>query len=208
MKFTSESKFFIGIIGATLAIIAGAIYLFSKPTSQVPALSKQDLIAQDTYTTGNASASAYLVEFSDFQCPACKAFQPAVDIALDKYRDKLLFAYRHFPLDKHEYALNAALTAEAAGEQGKFWEMEKLLFDNQEKFGDSLWKDLAKQLGLDEKKFDEAFTSKTLMDKITRDRAYGDQIGVNSTPTFYLNGKKLELTSQADLIKAVEEEVK
>ena len=208
MKFTSESKFFLGIIGATVIIIIGALILFSKPTPEKPALTRQDLIASDTQTIGNASASAFLVEFSDFQCPACKAFQPAVDIILDKYKDKILFAYRHFPLDKHEYALNAALTAEAAGEQGKFWEMAKLLFENQEKFEDNLWKNLAMQLGLDEKKFGESFSSKTLKDKIDRDRAYGEQIGVDATPTFYLNGKKLELTSQADLVKAIEEVVK
>lgn len=204
MKFTSESKFFLGIIGATMVIIVGALIIFSKPTPQKPALARQDLIASDTHTIGNAGASAFLVEFSDFQCPACKAFQPAVDIVLDKYKDKLLFAYRHFPLDQHPFSKESALTAEAAGEQGKFWEMGKLLFENQEKFADNLWKELAKQLGLDEKKFDEAFSSKTLTDKIDRDRAYGDQISVNATPTFFLNGKKLELTSQGDLVKAVE----
>lgn len=208
MKFTSESKFFIGIIGATVIIILGALILFSKPTPEKPALARQDLIAPDTRVIGNASASAFLVEFSDFQCPACKAFQPAVDIVVDKYKDRLLFAYRHFPLDQHPFAEESALTAEAAGEQGKFWEMGKLLFENQEKFSDDLWKELAKQLGLDEKKYDEAFSSKPLKDKVDRDRAYGDQIGVNATPTFFLNGKKLELTSQADLVKAVEEAIK
>lgn len=207
MKFTSESKFFLGIIGATIIIVIGAIALFSKPTPEKPALAREDLIAPDTHTVGSASASAFLVEFSDFQCPACKAFQPAVDIVVDKYKDKLLFAYRHFPLDQHPFAEESALTAEAAGEQGKFWEMGKLLFENQEKFDDNLWKDLVKQLKLDEKKFDEAFSSKILKDKIDRDRTYGDQIGVNATPTFYLNGKKLELTSQADLVKAVEEAI-
>ena len=208
MKFTSESKFFLGIIGATVIIIIGALILFSKPTPEKPALARQDLIASDTQTVGNASASAFLVEFSDFQCPACKAFQPAVDIILDKYKDKVQFAYRHFPLDKHEYALNAALTAEAAGEQGKFWEMEKLLFENQDRFSEALWKDWANSLGLNLDEFEISFNSQKLKDKINLDRAYGEQIGVDATPTFYLNGKKLELTSQADLVKAIEEVVK
>lgn len=207
MKFTGESKFFLGIIGATIIIIIGALVLFSKPTPEKPALTRQDLIAPDTHTAGNASASAFLVEFSDFQCPACKAFQPAIDIILEKYKDKIQFAYRHFPLDKHEHAVNAALTAEAAGEQGKFWDMGKLLFENQDRFSEALWKNWANDLSLNLDEFESSFNSQKLKDKINRDRAYGDQIGVNATPTFYLNGKKLELTSQADLVKAVEEAI-
>lgn len=208
MKFTSESKFFLGIIGATIVLIIGALVIFSKPTNGIPALARENLIPSDTQTTGNASASAFLVEFSDFQCPACKAFQPAVDIVLEKYKDKLLFAYRHFPLDQHPFSKESALTAEAAGEQGKFWEMEKLLFENQDRFSEALWKDWANSLGLNLDEFETSFNSQKLKDKIDRDRAYGDQIGVNATPTFFLNGKKLELTSQADLVKAVEEAVK
>ncbi|OGG13086.1 hypothetical protein A2875_00500 [Candidatus Gottesmanbacteria bacterium RIFCSPHIGHO2_01_FULL_46_14] len=157
-----------------------------------------------TYTKGNASASAYLVEFSDFQCPACQAFKPVVDEIVEQHKDNLLFVYRHFPLEQHEFAMDAAKTAEAAGAQGKFWEMYDLLFENQERFSSTTWPQLAQQLKLDNNQFETVKSTPTTSDRINRDRSYGLQIGVNSTPTFYLNGVKLTLTSYEDLRRAVE----
>ena len=204
MKLTGESKFLLGIVVAAVALIAGALFVFSKPQPPPQALSRQDLIPEATFTRGNASASAYLVEFSDFQCPACKAFQPVVDQVVEKYADRLLFAYRHFPLDQHEFAVGAALASEAAGKQGKFWEMYTLLFANQEKFSPTLWTQLATQLDLDTRTFEAALSDPTISDKIAADRAYGITIGVSSTPTFYLNGVELTLTSYADLEREVQ----
>lgn len=203
MKLTGESKFLLGIVALTVALIGGAIFLFSRPTTP-PHLRRQELIPTGTYTKGDTSASAYLVEFSDFQCPACKAFQPVVDELVSKNKDTLLFVYRHFPLDQHTFAIPAAVAAEAAGAQGKFWEMYALLFANQEKFSASIWPELAKQAGLDAAKFTAAQSDPTIADKIAADRSYGISIGVSSTPTFYLNGVKLTLTSYDDLRRAVE----
>ena len=204
MKLTGESKFLLGIVVATVALIGGAIFLFSRPTTPPQALPREELIPAGTYTKGNASATAYLVEFSDFQCPACKAFQPVVDELVSKNKDTLLFAYRHFPLDQHTFAIPAAVAAEAAGAQGKFWEMYALLFANQEKFSASIWPELAKQLSLDPDAFTTAQSDPNVADKISADRSYGISIGVTSTPTFYLNGVKLTLTSYDDLRRAVE----
>lgn len=204
MKLTGESKFLLGIVIATIALIGGAIFLFSRPTTPPQALLREELIPAATFTKGNASASAYLVEFSDFQCPACKAFAPVVDQIVEKNSDRLLFAYRHFPLDQHEFARAAATAAEAAGKQGKFWEMHTLLFGSQDKFSSTIWPDLAKQAGLDAAKFTAAQTDPAIADKIAADRTYGISIGVASTPTFFLNGVKLPLTSYDDLRRAVE----
>lgn len=204
MKLTGESKLLLSLLLATALLIGGAIFFFSRPSTPPKALSRDELVPQGANVKGNASASAYLVEFSDFECPACKAFQPVVDEIVEKHKDNLLFVYRHFPLDQHEFAIPAATAAEAAGAQGKFWEMYALLFANQEKFSPTLWTTLTKQLNLDLAAFENSQKDSSISDKITADRSYGLSIGISSTPTFYLNGVKLIISSYNDLESAVE----
>src|SRR3989344_1559323 len=104
MKLTGESKLLLGILLATVAIVTTAVYFFSKPTPPPKPLAREKLVAPDSFSIGNASASAYLVEFSDFQCPACRAFFPIVDELAAKYSDTLFFVYRHYPLTQHAFA--------------------------------------------------------------------------------------------------------
>lgn len=207
MKLTGESKLLLGILAVSVAIIGGAVFFFSKPAPLPIPIAKEALIASDSYTTGNASASAYLVEFSDFQCPACRAFAPVVDELVAKYSDKLLFVYRHYPLSQHTFAKPAAMAAEAAGQQGKFWEMNKLLFENQDRFSDAPWTELADQLKLDRTKFDVALNAQTLKDKIDRDETAAIALKLPGTPSFFLNGVRLEVASPLDLKNAVEKAV-
>lgn len=205
MNLTSETKIFIGIAIVTIAILVGGIFLFSQPEKT---LSRGELLPSGTMTTGNASASAYLVEFSDFQCPACKAFKPTVDEVLAKYQDKLAFGYRHFPLDQHEWAETAAIAAVAAGKQGKFWEMYDYLFTHQDEFSKDFLASAPAELALDPAKFKEAINSEEVKNMVLKDRAAGLGFGVNSTPTFFLNGKKLNASSPQDLVAKVAAEVK
>lgn len=204
MKLTTESKLFISILAITGLVIGLSAFIFTKPA---PTYSKEDLMKSDTYAKGAPNAKVILVEFSDFQCPACGAVKPTVDAVLAKHKDSMIFAYRHFPLDQHPFAQKAALAAEAAGIQGKFWEMYDLLFANQEKFSDTIFKDLAKQLSLDETKFDSDMKSSSLENRIQRDIQDGLRFDINATPTFFLNGKKLELSTFDDLSKAVDEAI-
>lgn len=204
MKLTGETKLFIGIIISTLIIIGVALTLFSKPEST---FTKDELLPATTEVKGNPNAKVYLVEFSDFQCPACKSFKPTVDSIFIKYKDKLVFGYRHFPLSQHLFAQKAAQTAEAAGEQGKFWEMYDYLFTNQSNFSDQFFSEAATNVGLDKSKFDKDIDSEAIKNKITKDISVGQKLGVDSTPTFFLNGKKLTLFSFDDLLKAVDEAV-
>lgn len=201
MRLTDETKLFLGLIIATVVIVAVGIFFLTKPA---PALPREQLIPAATTTKGPATASAYLVEFSDFQCPACKSFAPIVDEITATYKDKLLFAYRHFPLDQHQFAVKTALASEAANEQGKFWEMYRYLFDNQEKFTDELIAAAGKEVKLDEKKYTEALRSEKYKDKVFKDLADGKKFGVNATPTFFLNGIKLNLPAPQDLRRAVD----
>lgn len=202
MNITGETKIFLGIILATVVIIAGGIFLSYKPAST---FTKDDMVPSGATAVGPKDAKVYLVEFSDFQCPACGAFKPYADEMKQVYKDKLLFAYRHFPLKQHQFAVPSAYAAESAGEQGKFWEMYDYLFANQEKLSDEKIAEGAKVLGLDMEKYDEAAKSDKVKNKIEKDLADGQKFGVNGTPTFFLNGQKLELASFADLKKAVDE---
>lgn len=204
MKLTGETKLFLGIAIVTLLILIGGVYFMSKPT---PSLSKTELISPKTHTLGNVNAKTYLVEFSDFQCPACKTFKPTVDAIVEKNKDKLLFAYRHFPLTQHQFGFKAALAAEAAAEQGKFWEMSNLLFDNQEKFSDEIFPDLAKKLNLDLNKFQTAVDNPDLKNIVLTDQQYGEKAGVDATPSFYLNGQKINPASPEDLSQTVEKAI-
>ncbi len=205
MKLTNESKIFLGIIAVTSIIIGIASVVLTKPA---PTFTTEEIMPKNTYAKGNPDAKIVLVEFSDFQCPACLAAKPTIDAIFTKYKDKMIFAYRHFPLDQHPFSHKAAQAAEAAGVQGKFWEMYDLLFANQEKFSDTIFSDLAKQLSLDMTKFEADMKSTELTNRVGIDIADGTKFGVNSTPSFFLNGKKLELSSFDDLTKAVDEAVK
>ncbi len=204
MKLTSESKFFLGIFVATAAVIGIAIWIFSRP-SQAIVIPKETLIAADTHTKGNKDALVYLVEFSDFQCPACAAFSPAVETLTETYKDQLFFAYRHYPLPQHEFARPAAYAAEAAALQGKFWEAVPLLFKNQNNFSESYWGVVAETLGLKKDVFQKDMNSAEIKEKVERDLAQAQQLNLRSTPTFFLNGVLLaNLYGPQDLVKAVE----
>ncbi|MBI2022669.1 thioredoxin domain-containing protein [Candidatus Daviesbacteria bacterium] len=204
MKFTGEAKFLIWIVLITLTIMAGAVFFLSKPE---PVLDKSILIASDSIGKGPANAKVYLVEFSDFQCPACRMAKPYVDEVLRKYPSDVLFVYRHFPLMGHQYGFLSSQVSEAALKQSKFWEMYEYLFANQEKFSPQFFDDAAKNLGLDIEKFKKDLESAEVKDKVNRDYAAGQSLGVNSTPSFFLNGRKLNLRSFEDILREVEKEV-
>jgi protein-disulfide isomerase len=201
MNLSSETKLFIGIFAVTAAIIAIAMVIMTKPAKPI---AKEALILPTTYTNGPNTASVWLVEFSDFQCPACKAFSGVVSDLSKKYPDALLIAYRYFPLEIHTQSTPAALAAVAAGKQGKFWDMEALLFANQETLSAAIYPQLASQLGLDLTAFSASMQDPATKQLVLNDLAYGNTIGINATPTFFLNGVKLNLLAPADLTKEVE----
>lgn len=206
MKLTGESKFLIGILVTTVVIIGIAAVALTQPEKPTPALSREALIPPGTHTSGNATASAFLVEFSDFQCPACSAFAPTVSKLTEQYKDKLLFAYRHFPLPAHEFAIPAARAAEAAAKQGKFWEAETLLFANQKNFSDEFFlTEFIKLAKLDELEFKKDVNSNEVKNVVERDQTAARALNLPGTPSFFLNGVLLkDLLSPDDLVKTVE----
>lgn len=162
------------------------------------------------WVTGAKDAKVTLVEYADFQCPACAAYHPFVKSLLSENPDSLRVVFRHFPLTNiHPNALSAAHAAEAAGAQGKFWEMGDILFAKQEEWASSdnatdLFKGYANELGLDVDKFASDMDSDIARESVTSDLASGNQAGINSTPTFVLNGQRVILTNNVtDFVAAV-----
>lgn len=142
---------------------------------------------------GQADAAIELVEYGDYQCPYCGQAYYIVKEIQKKLGDKLKFVFRNYPLEQlHPYAVHAAVAAETAAMQGKFWEMHDILFENQRHLEDSSLVRYAKEIGLDVSKFEKDFGSDELVEKVDRDIASGNRAGVQGTPSFYVNGKKFE----------------
>jgi len=160
------------------------------------------------HVKGNPDADVVLVEYSDFECPACAAFHPTVSEIMDVYGDQVRFEYRHFPvINRNPQVLVAA---EAAGQQGKFFEYHDLLFENQEDWltlpnVDRLLEQYAQELDLDMDLWTQHRRASLLRSKIQEDFNRGRTDGVTGTPTFFLNDERVEIQTFGDLIEAVEE---
>lgn len=200
----SDSKIFLGIIFATLIIIFGGIFIFSKDNNSSSINSTTDIGGQPKYILGNKKAEVTIVEFSDYQCPACGIAHPVVKQVLEKYQNKVRFIYRHFPLPQHEFARLAAQSAEAAGIQGKYWQMHDLLFTNQNNLTKEDLIKYAKQLKLDMTKFQKDLDSEEVKTRVQNDLLAGNKIGINQTPTFFINGEKYD---QSITAKNLEEQI-
>lgn len=157
-----------------------------------------DTISPLDHVKGNASSTVVLIEYSDFQCPACRTYYPIIRELSQTYGDKLALIYRHYPLKQiHFNAEPAAWASEAASKQEKFWEMHNLLFEKQaewEKASDlkSVFSEYATLLGLDKEKFLKDLDSSDVKGFVSDQRKSALKFGFNSTPTFVLNGKKIE----------------
>ena len=146
---------------------------------------------------GNKEAKIIITEYSDFQCPACASYYGVVKQLHKDFGDKLAIVYRHFPLGQHSNAQIAALSAESAGRQNKFWEMHDMIFENQKDWEDSskaqeIFVEYAGKLGLNIEQFKKDLESKDLKQKIEADRQSGITAGIIHTPTFFMNGKEIQ----------------
>ncbi len=161
-----------------------------------------------SHIKGNPDATVKLVEFSDLQCPACASFQPVVKDLVEQYGEKLSFEYKHFPLPMHPYAIQAAVAAEAAGQQGKFFEFHDKVFENQKTWSNSatpnvFFMQYAEELGLDMQKFKKHMNSSVLKDQVEAQFNEGQEAGVSGTPSFFLNGEKMTFTTFEEFITQI-----
>ncbi len=156
---------------------------------------------------GKKDAKVTIVEFSDFQCPFSKRFHVVIADVLNAFPNGVKFVFKNFPLSMHPQARSAAKASLAAGEQGKYWEMVELLFQNNQNLSDDKYKELAGQLGMDVEKFTRDYKEKDAeWEKLIKDdMAVADSVDVRGTPTFYINGKKTMARDLAGFKAQIEE---
>ncbi|MGM9477553.1 DsbA family protein [Pedobacter sp. GSP4] len=153
---------------------------------------KPDLNSLD-HIQGDETATISIVEFGDYQCPYCGNAHPILKEIEEAFGSQIKFAFRNFPLvNAHEFAFPAAIAAEAAGLQNKFWEMHDALYENQYRLKADLFNELAETIGLDLEQFEQDSTSEAIKKKIEDDFESGVRSGVNGTPSFYVNGNKFD----------------
>lgn len=174
-----------------------ALIAFSSGTTTNTAALKQPPITSSDFQI-NPSGKVTLVEYADFQCPACKAYYPVVKQLQKDYGDKLRFVYRMFPLKTvHQNAMNSAKAAYASSKQGKFWEMHDKLFETQTSWAtipdpQATFIGYAKDLGLDTAQFSKDYNSSETIDFVNKSYDTAITIGLSSTPTFFVNGKQID----------------
>jgi protein-disulfide isomerase/plastocyanin len=210
-EFINRNKpvFVIGIVTALVFLVI--IFLAQKNVTAGPTLRKIDnvnFIESYTFTKGPAKPVITLVEFSDFECPACKEFQPVVSSLYTKYSPYMQLVFRNFPLPQHTDAKSAAIAAQAAGQQGKFWEYADKLFENQPNFTPDELASYAEELGLDVEKFKTDLNDPKIAQDIENDIQTGNKIGLTGTPSFVLDSNLVQINSPDDLEKAIISELK
>ncbi|MDH5033416.1 MULTISPECIES: DsbA family protein [Chryseobacterium] len=168
-------------------------------------MSLKPSVSTADHTQGSSDASLVIVEYGDYQCPYCGAAYPVLKELLKEFGDQIRFVFRNFPLSEmHQYARTAALAAEAAALQGKFWEMHDAIYENQEYLNADLPLKLAEKLGLNIPQFKADIHKKELVEKIDTDFESGIVSGVNGTPSFFINGNKFNGGAE-DLFQLVRE---
>ena len=162
----------------------------------------------DQPSRGDANAAVTVVVFTDYQCPSCAAMHPSLDRLAKEYGNKVRLVARDFPLSQHADAFKAAEAAEAAREQGKYWEYINLLLHNQSGLEVEKLKGYATELGLDRAKFDSALDSGKFAEAVQRDIEDGMKLGINGTPALFINGRRVSVKDYDDLKQKVDATLK
>jgi protein-disulfide isomerase len=181
-----------------IIVAAVTVWWFTMPDAQEPAVqtTAEIRVGEDEWTLGNPDADIVLVEYADFQCGACAYYHPIIKELMEEYDDRVLYVFRHFPLTSiHQYATLAARTAEAAGKQGRFWEMADLIFQNQQRWsrGNAPFEftGYARELGLDMNRFQNDLGAAETFQRVEQSFNTGTRLNITSVPSFYMNGEKI-----------------
>ncbi|MEV1321518.1 thioredoxin domain-containing protein [Micromonospora arborensis] len=203
---------------AVVVLVVGALLAVNRPahppaaTTEAGAIESTVLVREDSHRLSTApDGKVTLVEFLDFECESCAAAYPAVKQILATYQDRITFVVRYFPIPSHPNADLAARTAQAAANQGRFSDMYVQLFENQISWGHKeqaqteVFLGYARTLGLDMPRFERDLDDPATATRVAKDKADGAAAGVQGTPTFFLNGRKLtDLRGQDDLVAAID----
>lgn len=200
------NKRFLAFFIAAVVVFIGLVIINRQDD---PAVDDAARAAATNHVFGVGAAGVTVVEYLDFQCPACANYYPIVKLLKQEYGDRVFFQVRHFPLIQiHQNAMAAHRAAEAAGLQGKFWEMHDLLLENQTAWANStnpvqFFEDYAGRLGLDMERFRADMVSAPVGDSIQADMRAGQELGVNRTPTFVIDGQVIESPQSIEAFRAV-----
>lgn len=204
----------LGTIGLVVLLTWAGTNSTTSPATGGQLLS--DPVTSEDISKGNPEAPVTLVEYADFQCPACASYASFVNQLTTDLGDNIRVVFRHFPLRSiHPNAQMASQAAEAAQAQGKFWEMHDKLYEKQQQWSNlsnkeaqTFFIDLAKELELDEGQFATDMTSDAARDKVNTDYDSGIASNIQGTPTFFVNGKQIPNPSSYDALKRLLEDVK
>ena len=201
-----------------LLVVGGLFFVgyraWKWASTPVETVDTQEVLGVDDtdWIKGNPEAEVTLIEYADYECPACASYQPLLNQVQDEYPDKVKIVYRHFPLITiHPNAFSASKAAEAAGLQDKFWKMHEILYEKQEEWSEernakNTFIGYAESLELDVDKFKNDFESEEVKKRVEEDLIEAQSLGLSGTPTFYLNGKKLNGVRNYDDMKQKIEE--
>ncbi|MEO6109604.1 MAG: thioredoxin domain-containing protein [Candidatus Saccharimonadales bacterium] len=198
------------IFGSVIVLLFGGLIVWSRissppinvtgvGTNSVAVASKQNGQIAD-HTFGKTDSKVVLIEYGDFQCPSCGGAHPQIKALTEEYKDKILFIFRNFPLTTiHPNARVASAAAEAAGLQGKYWEMHNLVYESQDEWNTltgaartDKFVEYAVALGANKDQFLKDLAASAVNQKISFDQALAKKDSVDATPTFFLNGKKVD----------------
>lgn len=187
-------------------MIFGALYGVYRAVSTPEEIPLPNELTEEDWIKGNPDAEVILIEYSDFQCPACAYFYEMVEDILDEFGNHMQFAYRHFPLKTiHNKAVLAAQATEAAGLQGKYWEMYSRIFEYQATWSSLSVNDAENEfiryaagLNLDQKQFIADLNSSKVENLVEAEFQSALEGGLNSTPTFFLNGERIKSPKNLD----------
>jgi protein-disulfide isomerase len=197
-------------VGGSLLLLLSAVvlYFFTGAAASEPSRAAQP--GTDDITYGPADARVTLIEYSDFECPFCAEYAPMLATLRERYGDQVKFVYRFFPLPDHRYATVSAQAAYAAHLQGKFWEMQDLLYEHQAEWTESddpraFFDSYAQSLGLDIAQFHADMDAPSTLDFITRQAAEGERAGVTHTPWFVIDDSVVLPRSVEDFEKLIQD---
>lgn len=201
----------IGIVVVGFVVWGGFSFIkwVNEPVPEEVSTAANAVVTEGDWSKGNPDASVVVIEYGDFQCPACAQYYPLTKQVAEELGDDVLFVYRQYPLISiHPNALSAARATEAAGLQGKFWEMHDILYEKQEEWSSNgnvtgKFEEYASEIGLDIDQYKNDLESDVVKDAVNNDIASGNQLQVNSTPSFFVNGVYTRLPGSADGIKQV-----
>lgn len=206
----------IAIAVAMILAIVGIVYAMSQQAADPapPEGEKLQTVRTDSHVLDDGGPDAVtVVEFLDFECEACGAFYPIVEDLREQYDGEITYVVRYFPLPGHINSTQAALAAEAAAEQDRFEDMYHRLFETQAQWGEQseetpeVFRALADELGLDMAAYDAAIADPETLERVQADKSDGEQLGVRSTPSFFIDGEPVVLEAWGDLEAAIEKAV-